>query len=78
VDLRDQCGVDEPRDIEQAFVVPIWVRLMQHVADGVVLTHENGVQHAEADPPVPQESGFLHTRAGVNRQSAIGVQSHLA
>ena len=45
MDLGHHRGVDEPRDIEEAVVVPVGVGLVQHVADGVVLAHEKGVQH---------------------------------
>ena len=77
VDLGHQRSVDEPRDIEQAVVCPFGVRVVQHVADGVVFPREKGVQHAEANPPVAHESGVLDARLGVDRQRAVGIQLHL-
>ena len=77
MDLGHHRGVDEPRDIEEAVVVPVGVGLVQHVADGVVLAHEKGVQHRNAHPPVAGEAGLLDALP-VHRQRAVAVQSHFA
>jgi len=45
VHLGHDGGIDESGDIEQPIVVPIWIRLSQAVADGIVLSHEQGVEH---------------------------------
>ena len=48
----------------RTLVVPVRVLAGQPVADGVVLEREDGVEHAEADPPVVVEAGDLGRRSG--------------
>ena len=51
--------------------------LLQGVADRVVLEGEQGVQHAEADPPVLAEPGDRRAGLGVQREPAV-LQHQLA
>ena len=77
VDLGHDRGVDEPRHVEEARVAPLRITGLELVADGVVLVHEQRVQHRQADPPVALEAGLLDALA-VERQRAVGVDAHLA
>ena len=55
--LAMQRGDDQPGHVEDLVVGPRRVRRVQHVADRVVLAHEQGVQQVEPDPPAVEAAG---------------------
>ena len=68
VDLRDQGSDHQAGLVEHLVVAPRRVGRMQHVADGVVLAHEQRVQQLEANPPAVQAAGAAeHGRVDVDQ-----------
>src|SRR3989442_14608998 len=77
MDLGDQRGVDEPRRLEQALIVPVGILRAQTVADGVVLVREDVMEQAQSEPPVVVETGDLDAVVG-QRQPSLPVEEELA
>ena len=64
-------------DVEDLVVVPVWMSLPEAVANRVVFTHEQVVQHREADPPVAYHAGVFDALV-VDREREIVVQPQVA
>ena len=78
VNFRHQRGVDQARFVVQPLVIFARVICRQHIGNGVVLFHEQLMQHAQTDPPVIGEAGFRYAGKEFARQSAIRVNGQTA
>ncbi len=77
VDLRHQCGVDQPGGAIQPIVTPARVLFPQHVTDGVVLAHEEAVEQAEAEPEVPGHPRNVESCLDGGGRQAVRVDEQL-
>jgi hypothetical protein len=77
VNLGDEGRHDETRLLEQSFVAPARIALLEPIAYRVVLEGEEAMQQAEPYPAVVRHARYLEASDGIDRQSPIGTHSDL-
>ena len=77
VDLSHQGRVDQAGFVKQLIVVPVRVRLLQHIRNGVVLLHEHGMHGGKTQSPVAAKAGLLDAVLAYRKLTLL-VEAHLA